>query len=360
MSALPAANDERAPPKLVPAFNLLKDFKPIESIVDRLPIGRGSVTSVTANTGHGKTTWATLLQVSLVRGLSFAGREVTQGSVLVLAGENPDDYTMHLAATTQDLGLYGSDLSRPRPMGQLMVVPGKFRIDYEMDHLRHVVERDMPDLVAIFIDTSAAFYEGAEENDNVGMMKHADTLRELTTFVGRPSVIVLCHPVKNANRDALVPRGGGAFLTQVDANLTLWKDDAGVVTLHWAGKVRGAHFDPVHFELASLQLDGYADVRGRPIFSSVVRHLPDEKAEQIEGRELDRGNRLLLAMLRQPGESIAEWCRLCGFMSGSMQPQKSIASRQLAQLTADGLVEKTRQGVYSLTRKGKKEAEGLL
>ena len=37
---------------------------------------------------------------------------------------------------------------------------------------------------------------------------------------GEPCVIVACHPVKNASDDNLIPRGGGAFLNEVDGNLT--------------------------------------------------------------------------------------------------------------------------------------------
>ena len=245
----------RPAPEVVSAFQLLRDFKPIESIVDGLPTGRGALVSVTGPTGHGKTTVLTLLQIALCRGLKFAGREVTQGSVLVLAGENPDDYTMRLAATAQDLGLRGAELARPPPMGELLVISGTFSVPYEFEVLRQHFESLRTNLVAVFVDTSAAFYGGDDENDNVAMRRHASALRELTTLPGRPTVFVLCHPTKNAQRDSLLPRGGGAFLAEVDANLTLWKDEAGIITLHWSGKIRGPSFEPVRFELVPIELE---------------------------------------------------------------------------------------------------------
>ena len=67
----------RPAPEVVSAFQLLRDLKPIESIVDGLPTGRGALVSVTGPTGHGKTTVLTLLQIALCCGLKFAGREVT-------------------------------------------------------------------------------------------------------------------------------------------------------------------------------------------------------------------------------------------------------------------------------------------
>jgi hypothetical protein len=53
------------------------------------------------------------------------------------------------------------------------------------------------------------------------------------------SVVVLCHPIKNVNDPAqLLPRGGGAFLAEMDGNLTVWKRDDDTVELHHT-KIRG-------------------------------------------------------------------------------------------------------------------------
>jgi hypothetical protein len=37
---------------------------------------------------------------------------------------------------------------------------------------------------------------------------------------GGPCVLVACHPPKNAGDDNLLPRGGGAFIAEMDGNLT--------------------------------------------------------------------------------------------------------------------------------------------
>lgn len=348
----------REPPKVVPGCLLLESFKPIESIIDGLPTGRGALVSITAPTGHGKTTVSALMEVALCRGSTFAGRDVTQGSVLVLAGENPDDYIMHLKATLQDQGLVSRDVNRVNS-GQLLVIPGTFSIDYEIDYLRERIKALYVKLVAVFVDTSAAFYTAADENSNVDMRRHASMLRELTGLPGDPTVFVLCHPVKTAQRDSLLPRGGGAFLAEVDANLTLWKDDAGIVSLHWCGKIRGPSFDPVRFELAQVELDGVKDVRGRPIFSVAARHIPDERAEQLEAKALGDENTLLIAMRRKPQASLAELSLACGWASGAGTPNKARVHRLLQTLKAHGLVEKNRSNVWCLTAKGRKEVDDL-
>lgn len=341
--------DRPAQPRFQTAAAFLAAFQPIESLVDALPIPRGGLVAITGPTGHGKTTVSCLLEVSLASGRRFAGRDTLDGAVLVLAGENPDDYAMHLAATLQDMGLL--------PSTKLLIVPGVFNVQAEMEHFRALVTSAGVELLAVFVDTSAAYNLADDENDNVAMRRHASMLRELTTLPGHPTVFVLCHPVKNAQRDNLIPRGGGSFLAEVDANLTVWKDDAGIVTLHWAGKIRGAPFEPVRFELVPVELEGRRDSRGRPINSVAARHVPDERAEQLVAKELDAEDRLLVAMLRKPDGSIADWCKACGFTSGMGSPQKSRVSRMLAVLVRDGYVDKGRGGTYHLSAKGKKEAE---
>jgi len=355
--AAPATGPE--PPRIVGARTFLQNFKPPETIIDGLPVTRGGVVCLTGQTGHGKTTLATALQVCLKRKIPFAGREVTQGSVLVLAGENPDDYAMHLLATTQHMGVTPGDLSSPVDSTGLFIVPGTFDVLQQLDHVDHILSGQVDDVVAVFVDTSAAFYTGDDENDNVAMRRHASILRELTTLPGKPTVFVLCHPTKGATKENLTPRGGGAFLAEVDSNLTVWKDEAGVVTLHHTPKIRGAGFDPIRFELVGVELQGHKDCRGNPIFSTAARHVPDERAEQLEAKALDDENRLLVAMQRKPGGSVADLAMAAGMTDGMGKPKKSKVHRLLLALADQKLVVKTRTGAWVLTNKGKDEAGTL-
>jgi hypothetical protein len=81
---------------------------------------------------------------------------------------------------------------------------------------------------------------------------------------GEPCVVVACHPVKNANDDSLIPRGGGAFLNEMDGNLTA-KPASGSVEIHWQGKIRGPDFAPISFLLKSVTHERLKDSKGRLI-----------------------------------------------------------------------------------------------
>lgn len=344
--------DNHGHPRLQSAAAFLASFRPVESIVDGLPIPRGGVTALTGPTGHGKTTIATLLQTCIVNGRPFAGRETTAGGVLALVGENPDDYAMHLAATLQD--------TDADPNDRLLIVPGTFDLIYELDYLHERVAATVGDLAAVFVDTSAAFNMGDDENGNVEMRRHASALRELTTLPGRPAVIVLAHPVKNATRENLTPRGGGAFLAEIDVNLTAWQDASGLITLHWCGKVRGRPPEPVQFELIDVPLRGLVDSRGRPIHSTAARHVDDARAGQMLARACSDEDVLLKTMQRNPNSSVRDLAMKAGWVSSTMKPLVSRVDRRLKDLQARHLVEQDRKGQWRLTRNGQKEADALL
>lgn len=346
-------------PTVWTAGNYLRMFKPIESVIDGLPVPRGGLVSITGPTGHGKTTISVALEVAFVRGGQFCGRDVTPGSVLVLAGENPDDWAMHTMATLQDQGIERGQLFDQESKRALLVVPGVFSVPFGLDYLREKVAATCGPLVAVVVDTSAAFYQGDDENSNVAMRAHASALRELTSLPGNPAVLVLCHPTKGATKDNLLPRGGGAFLAEVDANLTTWKDEAGIISLHWAGKIRGSNFDPLRFELHPVELAGIKDCRGRPIVSVAARHLAEDRATALQDRELNDQDRLLIALRTERDSSIADLARSCGWVNDSGDPMKSRADRRLKTLQSLGLVEQDRKGKWRLTGKGQKEAEAL-
>ena len=57
-------------------------------------------------------------------------------------------------------------------------------------------------MALVVIDTTAAYFEGDEENDNVQAGDYARMQRSLveTSSSGGPTILALCHPVKNAGR----------------------------------------------------------------------------------------------------------------------------------------------------------------
>jgi hypothetical protein len=100
----------------------------------------------------------------------------------------------------------------------------------------------------VIVDTTISYFEGDEENSNKQQQNHAEWLRAITEKVpGNPTLIVLCHPPRNAGEDALTPRGGSSFTGAIDGNLGCVKQE----TLHFLfkdpEKFRGNDFDALRF-----------------------------------------------------------------------------------------------------------------
>jgi len=332
-------------PRITPGDEFLRAFRVPEPLIDGI-VPRGQLYAMTAPTGHGKTAIATLMQLCIATGKPFAGREVEAGRVLVLAGENPDDYALRLLATAQALGM------KPQDLAGIGVIAGAFAIGPAYDDLAAQIREP---LAAVFVDTSAAFFDGDDENANPAMRQHASNLRRLCELPGRPAAIVLCHPTKHATKENLLPRGGGAFLAEIDGNLSAWREDR-LVTLHWAGKLRGPGFEPLTFELQSEVLAVF-DSKGRNVSSVAAVPANLERAEAIASAVVSDENALLRTMLSQPAASIAELASGAGFVYGMGRlPNKGHTHRLLQRLEHQGLVAKGRAGVWKLTQKGKTEA----
>jgi hypothetical protein len=168
-------------------------------------------------------------------------------------------------------------------------------------------------------------------------------------------VLLLCHPVKNATRENLLPRGGGAFLNELDGNLTLWRE-GDRITLHWQGKFRRPNFDPIHFQLKTRELDVYRDRKGRPVRSVVAVPIDDTQVEVLAQVDWTDENRLLFEMLKTPDGSVAQWARSCAWTTPEGEPAKSKVHRLLTRLDSDKLVRNVR-GKWVLTKDGRTEAE---
>lgn len=119
---------------------------------------------------------------------------------------------------------------------------------------------------------------------------------------GDPAILVLCHPTKSADVRNLLPRGGGAFLNEIDGNLSAFREGS-IVEFHHAGKLRGADFDPILFELRPTTSELIKDSKGRTIPTVLARHVSAaERTDRDKAKSVDR-KRLLVAMLDNPGIS---------------------------------------------------------
>jgi DNA-binding PadR family transcriptional regulator len=179
-------------------------------------------------------------------------------------------------------------------------------------------------------------------------------MRSFVNLPGGPTVIVTCHPVKAANIDNLLPRGGGAFLNEVDGNLVCIKDNM-TVKVHWHGKFRGPEFAPLHFVLQPGTTEKLKDSKGRSIFTITAAPLTENEAS--EKNEITRRNQnRLLAVLKDNNRlSLAELANEVGWYMKDGNPNKSLVYRTLQTLLEEKLVKKVR-GNYELTKAGKEAA----
>jgi hypothetical protein len=208
----------------------------------------------------------------------------------------------------------------------------------------------------VIVDTSAAYFEGDDENNNVQMGKHARMLRSLAKLPDGPTIIVTCHPTKKADNEDLVPRGGGAFLNEVDTNLVCIKEsNSPVVLLHWRGKVRGVDFAPIPFELQPGKTERLTDSKGRLIWTVTARPISTDEQNSQEQQTRFYEDQLLLLMKERPGLSLAEMATALNWTYSNGQPNKSRVDRTLHKLKRQKLVKQER-GSWQLTKEGEKGA----
>jgi hypothetical protein len=320
-----------------------KQYKPLDPVIDGI-IWRGFLYALTAPTNHGKTAVGLLFALSIAMGRRIGNMDVTQGRVLILCGENPDDFRIRLIALVQHMGL-----SFDKVAPALDVVPQRFDLAATMGAIEEATKKRGP-YMAVLVDTAAAYFSGDEENSNTQNGDHARNLRQLIERVpGRPAIIVPCHPTKAAARDNLLPRGGGAFVNEVDTNLTLWLEDDVAELSHT--KIRGTHFQPTKFRFDPVTLADHLDGKGRPVTSVVAVPLAEAEAERIEDTAYNDRNKVLFAMLHHPNASLAEWASTCGWAGKKWKVQRIAPALVQAKLA------KKTGSKYTLTAAGRREAE---
>jgi hypothetical protein len=334
---------------------MVETFEPPDWLIDGV-LQRRFIYSMTGQTGHAKTAVALLL-AELISSTSLnnpalAKHSVSKGNVLYLVGENPDDVTMRII---------GSDsLRSDDPLNdRIWFLRGVFDIGKSFDTLA-AVAMEIRGIDLLIIDTSAAYFPGEEENSNTEIGEYARTLRALTTLPGEPTVLVLCHPPKfTTDLEHMVPRGGGAFLNEMDGNLTLRKITDGLnpmVELHHTTKFRGPGFEPINFRLDKITCPKLVDKTGKLIPTVHAVAISDAEIEVQQDRSLADEDHALTILLADPGVSIATIADRCGWRFATGEPAKSRAQKALERLGTAKLVKKARNGSYVLTEAGKTEA----
>jgi AAA domain len=329
-------------PPLLSLRDFLKDFVPPEYLIDGI-LQRRFIYSLTGQTGHAKTALALLLAVLVgAPGTTtmLGNHQVEHGHVVYFAGENPDDVRMRLIGMGVD----------PDAVC-ISVIPGVFDIATMFHPLTDELGR-LGEVALIIIDTSAAYFLGDDEISNTQMGDHARMLRKLTEMPGGPCVLVLCHPIKHVTDPIqLLPRGGGAFLAEMDGNLTVWRRDD-LVELHH-NKIRGPGFEPMTFRIERVTTMELMDSKRRLIPTVKVALVSEHEAAAQQEKTRNEDDQLLAALAEDSDRSLANLARACDWVWQNGEPAKSKVERVLKRLKAAKLVNHFR-GRWELTSAGKK------
>lgn len=338
--------------RIVSGAAFVASFAPPDWLIQGI-IQSGRLYACTSRTGHGKTAVWLYNGCMIQAGRRVGGLEAEQGNVLYLAGENPEDLKARMIGMMHAFNLRADQLP--------YVLPATFPLTEEdADRLLRDIAALGVDFVLIVLDTAASFFPTEDENDNVQAGFYARTLRRLTGCAGSPAVVTLAHPVKNAAQDNLLPRGGGAFLNEMDSNLTCWSENLGESTsLHWEGKIRGPDFPALIYRLKNVDT-GFVDKRERPVMTVVAEPIDDFEAANSAAQDVAEKIAVLRSVQKNPGWSMREIAGALGWISDKGAPQHQKVQRAVEAMAKERspLLRKS-LGKWSLTPAGVRALEGL-
>ncbi len=357
---LKAENENREPPKAAGAKPKAITIKSSKEFVagfvapDYVVVGllqRRFFYSLTGQTGAGKTAITLMLAACVALGRPFTGKATKKTRVLYLAAENADDVRMRWIAFARcfDFDIDSIDV---------YFVEGVFSLSNSMKQLQEEADRQGGEFGLVIVDTGPTFFGGSDENDNKQLGDHARMLRQLCeTIPGRPSVVANCHPIKNATENQLIPRGGGAFIAEVDGNLSCCKNDS-TVELHWQGKFRGPDFAPTHFLIKTVTEPKLKDSDGRLIPTVIAEHISEQAKEEIAAASRHDEDKVLSLIANNGSATLSTIANAMGWKLHSGDPNKVRAGRFIATLKGAKLIKETRAGRYKLTSEGEKALKG--
>jgi hypothetical protein len=336
------------PSGLVSFADFVGSIRPPHYLIQSILQG-GWLYSITAPTGAGKTAVALDLAIRVAEGKPLGTLETAKGRVVYLSGENPEDVKARCLMLSKRHRVTAPDI---------YFLEGAIRLEEHIKWLIAEIEA-VGGASLVIVDTSASYFGGDDDNSNVELGEYARLFRQICKMDCQPTVLVLAHPTKKAAKDNLLPRGGGAFLNEVDGNLTLWTDDQVITTLHWQGKFRGPDFEPIQFRLEQVRDEQFIDSQGRSLPSVIALPIDFTQAEKLEEENHKQEDRVLLSFGDRPELSIRDRARLLGFVNDKGQPLKGRVERVVARLVEERLLTQNRKKEYRLTDAGKREVDVL-
>ncbi|MER9936124.1 AAA family ATPase [Mesorhizobium sp. M0088] len=317
-------------------------MRPPDYLIDGLLL-RGAAYTLTGNAGHCKTLIALLLAIKVARGDWFCGRKCKQGTVAFFCGENPENVMVQFYSLCRDLEI-------DPQMLPIIWHKGAFDLDGALKKARAALA-SYSDLALCVYDSLQAFFSGEDDNQNMAVLAAAIDFRNLSEgHPNRPTSLILAHPVKNASRDNLLPRGGSALTNELDGNLTCWLDgERNVVTLHWHGKIRGVPFDAIKLETKVIKPEGLVDADGNQMPCTIIRPLLDSREAELTQQSNAREIAILQAVRVSPTIPQTQLASLLGV--GRSTVQREIAALKKKKWLRDY------SGRFKLTKEGETALE---
>jgi DNA-binding MarR family transcriptional regulator len=305
---------------------------------------RSFVYSLTGATGSGKTAVALYIAFCVATNTPIGNRHVNGGRIVYYAGENPADVTERIA------GMLDGQ-SRP---DNFLVYPFATREKAELSIAELI--RDGEDIALVVIDTSTAYFAGDDENDNTQALEHAKWLRSISTRLpGNPTVLVCCHPTKFATDDNLIPRGGSAFIAEVDGNLASVKEgDFTIVSQH--GKYRGVDFPAIGFKRSLAYPEFFKRKFGRTIPTIIAAYAEAEEVAAADTVKQQDSMQVLRLLAVDPKSSLVDIADKLQWRKASGVVEKYRSRMAVDKLRKAGLIEKD-DNFNKLTEAGRKALE---
>ncbi|MEY9884967.1 AAA family ATPase [Bradyrhizobium sp. USDA 329] len=347
----PKASAAPQPDLLKSSGEFVAAYEPPDFLIDGI-LQRRYFYSLTAATGSGKTAIAMRVMGHVTAGRPLNGAAVEQGTTLYFAGENPTDVQARWLGLTRDMGISPDTTA-------VHFLVGAMDLNQTAERITAEVIRKGLSLALVIVDTAAAYSSSEDENSNTQAGAYARQLRSLTQLPGGPTVIVLCHPTKRAGDDDLIPRGGGAFLAEVDGNIAVQRRDS-LLALSAQGKFRGPEFPAMHFELETVRdHPRLKDTKGRTIPTVIARPVGGDRANVVEKGADHDNERVLRAVSDRQGSSPTDLARALGWTYGTaMAPNQTKVARALKRLLKEKLVVE-RLGAWRTTQTGDRELNAI-
>ena len=205
----------------------------------------------------------------------------------------------------------------------------------------------------LIVDTSVAYFTGDDENSNTQLGNHARMLRSLCTLNGKPTVLVTCHPIKNADANNLIPRGGGAFLTRWMATWSQ-SERRDHSSSRSTGTASGeGRNQPVLLQDRAIDQREAEGQQGRLVWTVYAEPVGEAEKAVMEEASRDKSLELLAAMVKHPDASLNTLAEALGWVTSSGEINKSLVRRLMLTLQNDKKVKKDHNR-WSITPKGKK------